>query len=183
MKETWTRRAKVALTGLAFVALFGVALQGLISTPQGLAVDTATVNVTATVPGHCKFIPNSPTTTLAFGTLDPTVGDNVTATTSVNFKCSKGVTYTITDNNGSNKSGTTHQMKHATLTEYIPYTFCYTTGAAIIPCDSDTPSVSGTGLGGGTTVTLNISGTVLGANYINVSPGSYSDTVTMTIEP
>ena len=182
MKETWTRRAKVALTGLAFVALFGVALQGLISTPQGLAGDSATVNVTATVLGHCKFIPNSPTTTLAFGNLDPTVGTNKDATTSLNFKCSKGVTYTIQANDGSNADGPTNRMTNGT--DFIPYTFCYTTDTTpITPCNSDTSPVTGTGLGGGTTVTLNISGTVLGADYINVSPGSYSDTVTVTLSP
>jgi spore coat protein U-like protein len=182
MKETWTRRAKVALTGLAFVALFGVALQGLISTPQGLAGDSATVNVTATVLGHCKFIPNSPTTTLAFGNLDPLAPSDVTKTTSVDFKCSKGVTYTIKANDGSNADGSTNRMTNGT--DFIPYTFCYTTDATpITPCNSDTSPFTGTGLGGGTTVTLRISGTVLGDDYINVSPGSYSDQVRVDITP
>jgi spore coat protein U-like protein len=181
MKETWTRRAKVALTGLAFVALFGVALQGLISTPQGLAGDNATVNVTAEVKGTCKFLSGA---TLDFGDLDPSSGADKDATTSLTFWCTKGATYTITDNNGANRSGTTHRMKHATLTEYIPYNFCYnSTGPASTPCTTDTASDSGTGQGKNTSITLNISGTVVGSNYVDASAGSYSDTVTMTISP
>jgi spore coat protein U-like protein len=181
MKETWTRRAKVALTGLAFVALFGVALQGLISTPPGLAGDNATVNVTATVVGTCKFLSGA---TLNFGSLDPSVGTNKDATTSLTFWCTKGATYTIIDNNGANKSGTTQRMKHATLTEYIPYTFCYnSTGPAPTPCTTDTASDTGTGRGRRSPITLNISGTVVGTDYVDASVGSYSDTVTMTINP
>ena len=171
MKETWTRRVKVALTGLAFVALFGVALQGLISTPQGLAGDDATVNVTATVVGTCLFEPISPTTTLNFGNLDPSVGSDVTANTSLEFWCTKNATYTVTDDDGLHETvSNQNRMKHATFLEYIPYSFSYT-------------PTSGTGAGKGTSITLNISGTVRGSNYINASAGSYSDTVTMTISP
>jgi|FaiFalFF_MnMetaG_3_1042247.scaffolds.fasta_scaffold18103_2 spore coat protein U-like protein len=182
MKETWTRRAKVALTGLAFVALFGVALQGLISTPQGLAGDNATVNVLANVVGNCKFTTAS--ATLNFGNLDPAVGGDVNATTTLTFWCTKRATYTITDNDGSNSSGTQQRMKHASLTEYIPYNFCYkSTGPAPTPCTTDTTSDTGTGAGKTSPITLNISGTVLESNYIDASAGSYSDTVTMTINP
>jgi spore coat protein U-like protein len=182
MKETWTRRAKVALTGLAFVALFGVALQGLISTPQGLAGDNATVNVLANVVGNCKFTTAS--ATLNFGNLDPAVGSDVTANTSLQFWCTKNATYTITDNNGSNWSGTNQRMKHASLTEYIPYTFCYSSSGGPGPsCASDTASDTGNGAGKTSPITLNIWGTVLGSNYIDASAGSYSDTVTMTINP
>jgi spore coat protein U-like protein len=169
MKETWTRRAKVALTGLAFVALFGVALQGLISTPQGLAGDNATVNVTANVVGTCKFTTDS--ATLDFGNLDPAVGSDVTKNTSLEFWCTKNATYTVTDDDGLYETGTDqNRMKHATLAEYIPYSFSYT-------------PTTGSGAGKDSPLTLNISGTVLGSDYINASAGSYSDTVTMTISP
>jgi spore coat protein U-like protein len=170
MKETWTRRAKVARTGLAFVALFGVALQGLISTPQGLAGDNATVNVSANVVGTCKFTTAS--ATLSFS-LDPSVGTDVTATAtpSLEFWCTKGASYTVTDDDGIYETSSgQHRMKHASLDEYIPYSFNYT-------------PTSGTGSGPANPITLSISGTVAYDDYANASAGSYSDTVKVTLRP
>ncbi|HNT69168.1 MAG TPA: hypothetical protein PKK79_08430, partial [Syntrophorhabdaceae bacterium] len=60
---------------------------------------------------------------------------------------------------------------HATLNEYIPYSFTYTTSGA------------GSGWGWLATITMDIASTVLEANYIDASAGSYSDTVTLTIVP
>jgi spore coat protein U-like protein len=183
MKETWTRRAKVALTGLAFVALFGVALQGLISTPQGLAGDNAIVNVSANVVGTCKFNSGA---NLNF-TLDPSSTSDATATASLTFWCTKGATYTITDNNGANAdtstSPPTQRMKHTDLTEYIPYKFCYKSGSPPASCTSDTTSDSGTGNGKNNSITLYFLGVVKNNDYIDASAGSYSDMVTMTISP
>ena len=184
MQGTWARRIEVVLTGLAFTTLFGVALWDLISIPpRGLAGDNATVNVGAYVVEMCRF--RSPrSATLNFGNLDPAVGGDVNATTTLTFWCTKRATYTITDNDGSNSSGTQQRMKHASLTEYIPYNFCYkSTGPAPTPCTTDTTSDTGTGAGKTSPITLNISGTVLESNYIDASAGSYSDTVTMTINP
>lgn len=172
--ETWTRRTVVGLG--AFLALTALLLE-----PRGIAGDNATVNVLANVVGTCKFLSGA---TLNFGNLDPSVGTDVNATASLTFWCTKGAGYTITDNDGTNKSGTTQRLKHATLTEYIPYSYCYkSTGPAPSPCTTDTTSDTGTGNGPSSPITLNISGTITGPNYVNASAGSYSDTVTMTIAP
>ncbi|MGB9629262.1 MAG: spore coat protein U domain-containing protein [Thermodesulfobacteriota bacterium] len=138
----------------------------LLFTRVGLAGDTATVTVSATVVGTCNFKTGG---TISF-TLDPSVGGNVNGSVSQpTFWCTKGASYTISDDDGLHKSGTTHQMKHATLEEFIPYSFTYTT--------------TGTGQGKGTTLTMDISSLVKEADYINASAGSYSDTVTLTITP
>jgi len=174
MKDTWTQKTMLGVGGLmALVALVSVM-------PRGIAADTATVNVSAIVVGNCKFLSGA---TLDFGNLDPAVGTDANATTSLQFWCTKNATYTITDNDGANKSGTTHRLKHASLTEYIPYTYCYSTSGAVTPCNTDTASVTGNGQGRTSPITLYISGTILGTDYINASAGSYSDTVTMTINP
>ena len=91
------------------------------------------------------------------------------AVTQPQFWCTKNASYTITDDNGLNESGTTYQMKHASLADVIPYSFVYT--------------ATGTGSGPGTPITMNITSTVLSADYLNVAAGSYSDTVTLTINP
>lgn len=130
------------------------------------AADTAVVNVNAEVVGTCQFLTDG---TITF-TLDPSVGGDIGGTvTPPSFWCTKNARYTITDDNGINESGTTYQMKHATLNEFIPYSFTYT----------DT----GDGEGKGTTLNLDIDSTVFEADYVNASSGIYSDTVTLTINP
>lgn len=138
------------------------------------AADQATVAVTARVVGACKFINN--TATLAFGDLpvDPS-GTALGAGPldgSLTFWCTKNATYTITDDNGKNESGTVYQMKSDTLViaEYIPYSFTYLS------------PLSGSGQGPTNPITLNFRAQV-GATYGSNSPDTYSDTVTIDIIP
>lgn len=152
---------KKRLVVLAMVLGLVVGLVGSV-----VAGDTTTVSVSASVTGTCKFISGG---TISY-TLDPSAGGNVSGTVSQpTFWCTKGSSYTITDDNGINKSGTTYRMKHATLGEYIPYSFTYTS--------------TGTGSGKGTTLTMNIGSQVLGTDYVNASAGNYADTVTLTVNP
>lgn len=131
-----------------------------------LASDTATVSVSATVVGTCKFKTGG---TVVF-TLDPSEGGNAAGTViQPTFWCTKGASYTITDDKGLNESGTTFRMKHQTLNEYISYTFTY--------------MASGTGNGKSNPISMNITSSVQESDYINASAGSYSDTVTLTINP
>jgi spore coat protein U-like protein len=139
----------------------------LVSSGAAVAADSTTVAVSANVVGTCKFITGG---TLAFGSLDPNSGSDVNATASPTFWCTKNASYTITDDDGLHKSGTTHRMQHATdLTEYIPYTFAYTP--------------TGSGQGRTSPITLTINGTVAYADYRNSAAGDYADTVTLTITP
>jgi spore coat protein U-like protein len=147
------------------LALATLALSGTV-----MAGDTATVAVSANVVGTCKFfVPK--TGAVAFGALDPSNPVLVNGVvTQPQFWCTKGASYTITDDNGAHKTGTTFRMQHSTtLTEFIPYPVGYT----------------GTGLGTGpaTPITMNIAATVLGASYSGSLAGNYADTVTLTIAP
>ena len=148
----------ILIVAIAMIAFSGVAL----------ADDTATVTVSANVVGTCKFASGD---TVVFGTLDPSVGTNVNGTIAqpTTFWCTKGTTYTITDDDGLSEDGTTHRVKHASLAEYIPYSFAYTG--------------TGTGAGAGPTnrITMDIISAVQGTDYINASAGSYADTVILTI--
>ncbi len=150
------------------LALIFIAL-GVILGLSGLATagDTATVSVTATVVGTCKF--NAGAKTVSFS-LDPATGGNVSGTVSQpQFWCTNGASYTISDDDGLYESGTTHRVKHALLTDYIPYSFTY--------------AASGTGTGKNTPITMNIVSTINEADYLDASAGNYSDTVTLTITP
>lgn len=142
---------------------------GLLLSLTGIAIagDTTTVGVTANVVGTCKFNSGG---TMAFGDLDPSAPVDVNAlVTQPQFWCTKGASYSITDDDGLYESGTTHRVKHASLSEYIPYTFTYT--------------ATGTGGGPSNPMNMDIAGMISGSGYSGVSAGSYSDTVTLTITP
>jgi spore coat protein U-like protein len=150
------------LVGLMIVLGLVLVLSG-----AAMAGDSTNVAVSANVVGTCKFLTGG---IMAFGDLDPSSGVNKNAlVTQPTFWCTKGASYTIADDKGLYESGTTFRVKHASLAEYIPYTFTYTT--------------TGTGNGPGSTLTMNIAGTITFADYQNSSAGSYADTVTLTITP
>lgn len=151
--------------------IIGMALAAAgFAAPLSALADTATLSVTATVVGTCKV--TTSTGTLAFGSLDPSSAtDGSGSSSDIQFWCTKGAAYTITDDNGLHEVGSQHRMQSDTLAtaEYIPYNISYT--------------ASGTGSGPSTPITLSVSGTVLNADYINASADTYSDTVTFTITP
>ena len=130
---------------------------------------TTTVDVSATVQGTCAF---AGTGTLAFGVL-PTDGSGASVSTSIDFTCSNGTPYTITDDDGVNElvaNGNRMQSTSLGSPEYIPYTMTYT-------------PTNGTGSGPGTPITLTIDGVVANGAYSTNSPDVYQDTVTLTILP
>ncbi len=135
----------------------------------GCFADTGNMPVTATVLAVCKL--NS-TPTLAFGTLDPSSGANVTQSATVSFWCSQGTTYSISPDNGLHYDSTnaSRRMKGPGASDFIPY--------SLSPA-----SATGTGAGTSTALNLSFSGTVQGSNYVNATVGSYSDTVVITITP
>lgn len=139
----------------------------ILAAGAALAAGTTTVNVSATVVGTCKFLSGG---TITY-TLDPSVGGTVAGnvTQQPQFWCTKGATYTITDDKGLNASGSSLRMKHATLSEYIVYSFTYTS--------------TGTGTGKSSPVTMNLASQVVESAYIDASAGAYTDTVTLTITP
>lgn len=159
--KTSMKKTRLSLTMIALCAAAGI------SSTAALAADTASVAVSATVSGNCKFNSGG---AVSF-TLDPSATADAAGTvTQPAFWCTKGSSFTLSDDDGANESGVGAQrMKHATLAEYIPYSFAYTT--------------SGTGTGKGTPITLDISSTVVNANFVNASAGAYADTVTLTINP
>lgn len=148
---------------LALAIMAGVAIGS-----QAFAADQGTVNINAQVVGTCKFVTNA---TIINVTLDPSVGGPVTGTGSLQFWCTKGASYTVTDDDGLHESGPNqNRVKHGSLNEYIPYTFSYT-------------PTSGTGNGPQNPITLSVSVTFAEADYVNASAGTYTDTVTITINP
>lgn len=151
---------RIVAVGMAVAAV-------LVGATGAMAAGSATVAVSAEVVGTCKWVNTAGTMSFV---LDPSVGGPVAGTVvQPTFWCTKGASYAITDDVGANESGTAFRMKHATIAEYIPYTFTYT--------------AAGTGSGPGTTLNPGVGGLVAAVDYINATSGSYADTVTLSINP
>lgn len=129
-------------------------------TGNAMAVDTATLDVTATVDATCRFDSNGGI--INFGNLDalsPADVLNQPASSNPFFTCSNGIAYTITDDSAANP------LDNGTDT--IAYALNYT--------DSGNAT--------GASQELVVTGDLLGADYAGVSPGVYNATVTFTINP
>ena len=133
---------------------------------SGTAAQTS-VTVSATVTGTCKFVSGG---AMNFGNLDPRAAADVNATvTQPTLWCTRDASYTITDDGGLHNSGTNRRLQGTATGEFIPITFTYT--------------ASGTGAGPTNPQAMDISGQILGADYSGVLQDTYSDTVTLTINP
>lgn len=151
---------KVILGVMVLVVLFSAKLS--------FSADTGTVNINATVVGTCKF---TTSTTNINVSLDPSVGGTVTGSGSLAFWCTKNASYTVADDDGLYETGANqNRVFNSSANEYIPYTFSYN-------------PTSGTGSGPQTPITLNVSASFAQTDYQNASAGTYTDTVTITVNP
>ncbi len=150
---------------ILFAVFMAVVVVGMAA--AAFAGGTTTVAVSANVLGTCQFNSGG---AIDYGNLDPSVGANVNgAVTNPSFWCTKNAAWTISDDNGLNEAGVIYRMKGPGATDYIPYSFTYTT--------------TGSGAGKTTPISMNITSSILGTDYENASEGAYGDTVTLTIAP
>src|SRR3954464_12697239 len=79
--------------------------------------DTRTMQVSANVRGSCRF---ESTPNINFGDLDPALATDKDQGVDVSFRCTKGVSYTLTVGDGLNFQGR-NRMKSTAGTDFIPY--------------------------------------------------------------
>jgi spore coat protein U-like protein len=143
---------------------------------------TATFTVLASVSAKCSVV--APTSNLDFTTYDPTAVSQ--ASLDVKFHCTKGTTWNVSldgsaANNGKGLSGS-HAM--ASGADYLGYELYVDSARTQVwspsfPVASGKFVKSGTGTGGSGTDTVTVYGQVDAGQY--VTPGSYTDTVTFTV--
>lgn len=150
------------------LAVTMLALVVTLSSTITFAADTGTVNINANVVGTCKFTTSTANINVS---LDPSVGGTVNGSGSLVFWCTKNASYTVTDDDGLYETGANaNRVFNSAASEYIPYTFSYN-------------PTSGTGSGPVSPITLNITASFAQTDYENASAGSYTDTVTITVNP
>lgn len=135
---------------------------------------TSTFNVTLNVQKACSVS----ATDIAFGTHDFTETGPLNANSTITVKCTKGTTYTVALNKGTNgASETARVMKGATSTDTVAYTIANDTNGGT---NFGTTAGTKAGTGDGTSQTITAYGQVL-TSALNVKPDAYSDVVTVSV--
>lgn len=136
---------------------------------------STTLPVSAIVLDNCTVV----ALPLAFGTLTDVGEENVDSSATLTLACTPNADYDISMDNGLNASSGVRRMKSATANEFLPYEI-YTSNARTQRWGntSGTDTVSGSAPLGVASVTA--FGRIP-AGVAAVSAGSFSDTVTVTI--
>jgi hypothetical protein len=150
-------------SSFAKAAVFAALVSG---SSFAFAAGNTTVQVTATVSAVCKFSATS-FTAIALGTIDPsTVSSAPTGTRNVTYACTKNTTPVVAIVSG----GTTLAVS-GDATKTIPYTFALGTPETGV---GFTAGAAGSKVLGTATITQ--------ANAQDAQAGSYTDTVTLSID-
>lgn len=120
----------------------------------------ANLSVTANVTGVCSITGG----TLAFGELTPLTAPLVTANSAgVAVACTNGTAYTL----GADKGTASDPGVLTNGSSNIDYTISFT----------------GSGTGTGSPVAVPIMGTIAAGTYKDATPGTYTDTIVLTVTP
>ena len=143
----------------------------------------------ATVNSQCNL--QASTLTMAFGTVDVLAASgSAIAQPILTVQCNKGAQVSVTANNGSNASGGTKRMKNEQRDDTLAYSILQPTGADFSAC----PATIGAGVEltstaldvkslwatSGGPKDIKLSGRLEGPQ-VDASPGTYTDTVTVTV--
>jgi len=165
----------------ALAVLGGFALLAVVAGPARAASDhpAGDFDVTATVTASCS----AAVADLAFGAYDPAAAGSGSTTLSVT--CTDGTIFRVGADEGLNAASvTTRSMKLTTGTDLLAYSLTIgTNGGTHLGSNWGNDTAAGTdtvnGTGDGTTLSVTIDGDIAAAQYL--TPGSYADTVTVTI--
>jgi len=163
------------------IAIAGLLVAG--SATAGVSPAKGSFNVTADVQGSCIV---TSTTDIAFGTYDPSDANFATPLDkqgSVDVRCVKGMSPTVTLDQGQNGTGTcaapARAMKEATSGEFLAYQIYSDSGHANVwGCDAAN-DVAFTAASSTTATTLTTYGRIPAGQYVGL--GSFSDVVTVEV--
>lgn len=163
-----TRMLTIALgAGTALLALSDNAIAG---------TQTATFGVSANVVSQCNVIT---ATAMSFGTYTPDATTDLTANSNIKVKCTKNSAVTVALDKGVTTGGTTTIRKLNNSGKTIDYQL-FSDSDRTKNWDDGTNKVAATGAGLGTDLTFTVYGQIP-KNQLDTEPGSYSDTITVTV--
>ncbi|MDF8332742.1 Csu type fimbrial protein [Novosphingobium cyanobacteriorum] len=155
--------------------VFAALILAIAPTTGQAATATDTMAVSATVQSACIVAASA----LSFGSYNPTAGTNADATTTLSVTCTSGTSYTVglSAGNGSGATVTSRKLTNGgnTLNYALYQDSARTTNWGNTP-GTDTPASA---VAGSSATTLTVYGRI--ASGQNVPAGSYTDSVTVTV--
>jgi spore coat protein U-like protein len=149
----------------------------------GATAQAATINTTFGVTANLQATCSTTAAALAFGAYTPGAGAR-TGNTTINVRCTKNTPYTVALNVGTTAGGSFAQRLMASGANTLQYNLYTSAAFASIFGDGTASTVTspGTGAGLGTANTLTVFGN-LPDSAVNQAavPGSYTDTITVTV--
>lgn len=148
----------------------GIVAIALSASSAFAGIGDGTMTVTAKVDGVCKFISASP---MGFGVLDQLSAGDAPSSSSVVYRCTRGVTPQFLvggSASGSYTAADAKRLKGATHGEFIAFSVSWN------PAD-----VKANGLG--VDVTVPLTGLITNAAFVNVSADDYSASVAISVTP
>jgi len=157
------------------LALTIAAMTTGISTAAFAATDTDPVAVSASITSSCILSAG----TMAFGAYSPLSGAASDVSGSITVTCTDGTAWALTADIGLGAGATfaSRKMTHTNTTSLLNYSL-YTEGTHTTAWDATTGTITGTGNGAAQATTFY--GRIFGSQETAL-PGSYSDTVTVTV--
>jgi hypothetical protein len=141
------------------LAALALSLAGILAAGNALALDTATISVSANVLGTCTF--DTASYTMAFGAIDPLMAIDTTKDVNLAFTCTNGTNWALDDVSGSQ-----------TMTG---------SGANTLAYSIDSYSQAGTGTGA--TQNVAITGRITSLQAQAAAVDTYSDSLTLNLNP
>lgn len=171
-------RAKFGIFVLSSAAVLSLAVAAI---PAQAGTTNTTFQVTATVANSCVI--NS-AGNLAFGSYDPNSTSATNATSVINVNCTKGDAYSIALNYGANGGGATNRVMVDGSGNHLNYNLYADSSLTKVwnnTCTAGNNCDSGTGAGPGVgnEQTYTVYGQIAAGQ--NAPAGSYSDTITVTV--
>lgn len=146
--------------------------------PAAATASTAnsTLSVDATVTANCTVS----TSSLEFGDVDPLSGSNVDGTGGITVTCTNGTTWTAAAGIGSGSGASFTSRRMADGSNLLNYNLYTDESRSSVWGDgtSSTATIGGTGDGSAQSAT--VYGRI-GSGQTSVPPGSYADTVSVTV--
>lgn len=169
-------KTALLLSSLAIGAglLFSAAQEARGATPV-----TNTFQVTATITSSCTVSGSN----LNFGSaIDPlAAGVPLDASSNLTVSCSNSTPYSVSLNAGANAGGTANFTSRAMISggNSLAYQLYLDSGRSSVWGDGTSSSATKSGTGTGSAQTIPVYGRI--PSLANVVPGSYTDTVTVTV--
>ena len=165
------------LRGRTFLAAtFIGALCGALPSPAQAGTANSNLSVSATVSANCTVS----TSAVAFGSVDALSGAAVEGTGGLTVTCTNGTGWTAAAGLGSGSGATFSARRMTSGANLLTYTLFTDSGRATVWGDGTASTAMVTSTGTGAAQSITVFGRIA-AGQNNARPGSYADTVAVTI--